>query len=89
MYAKGVFVSRDSDKAGPEYQQKLKIERWFDENHIQWAGNTRGAGTNIFGLRHAAQIAGLGIIRGKGVWQKGKVKTTKAVQEANETDKDI
>lgn len=63
MYTKDFFVSRDSDKKGLEYQQKLKICQWFDENQIQWTGSMKEAGVGILGLRHAAQSAGLGIIR--------------------------
>lgn len=56
MYAKSFFVSRDSDKKGLEYLQKRKLGQWFDENHIQWS-------VGVWGLRHAAQTAGLGMIR--------------------------
>ncbi len=63
MYAKSFFVSRDSNKKGTEYQQKLKIGQWFDENHIRWTGKIKDARASVLGLRHAAQIAGLGIIR--------------------------
>lgn len=63
MYAKGFFISRDSDKNGPEYQQKLQLGRWFDKNHIQWTGAIKDRRANIWGLRQAAQAAGIGIIR--------------------------
>lgn len=63
MYAKSFFVSRDSDRKGPEYQQKLKIGEWFDAHHIQWTGSIKEGGASIWGLRHAAQAAGLGSIR--------------------------
>ena len=51
MYAKSFFVSRDSDKSGCEYLQKQRLGQWFDEHHIQWSGD-------VWGLRHAAQVAG-------------------------------
>lgn len=62
-YAKGFFISRDSDKNGPEYRRKLKLGQWFDEKHIQWTGSLKPGGSGIWGLRHAAQAAGLGVIR--------------------------
>lgn len=62
-YSKGFFASRNSDKSGPEYREKCKIGRWFDENHIRWTGEIREGGQQIWGLRHAAAVAGLGIIR--------------------------
>lgn len=63
IHAKGFFISRDSDKSGPEYKTKQKIGHWFDEQGIQWAGALKPGQSHIWGVRHAALIAGLGIIR--------------------------
>lgn len=63
MYAKSFFLSRDSDKEGPEYRQKLKLVQWLDEHHIRWTGGMKDGGASLWGLRHAAMIAGLGVIR--------------------------
>ena len=63
MYAKGLFVSRDAAKNGPEYEKKLKLGQWFDEQNIMWTGSTQENGFVIWGLRHAAEVAGLGVIR--------------------------
>ena len=63
LYAKSFFISRDSVKNGPEHLQKHKLGRWFDENQIEWTGAIKENGSGIWGLRHAAQAAGIGIIR--------------------------
>lgn len=63
LYAKSFFISRDSVKNGPEHLQKHKLGRWFDENQIEWTGAIKENGSSIWGLRHAAQAAGIGIIR--------------------------
>ena len=63
LYAKGFFISRDSDKNGPEHLQKHNLGRWFDENQIEWTGTIKENGFGIWGLRHAAETAGIGIIR--------------------------
>lgn len=63
MYAKGLFISRDSAKNGPEYNKKLNFGQWFDAHNIVWTGPTHKKPFEIWGLRHAAEMAGLGIIR--------------------------
>ena len=63
MYAKSFFISRNSDKNGPEYQKKHLLGKWFDEHNILWDGPTKNGGNNIYGVRHAAETAGLGIVR--------------------------
>lgn len=63
MYAKGLFISRDSSKYGPEHLKKHSLGQWFDDMHIQWTGAIKENGSHISGLRHAAEIAGLGIVR--------------------------
>ena len=63
MYSKDFFLSRDSNKKASEYRQKLKIGQWFDDNHIRWTGSMKDYRMSIWGLRHAALIAGLGVIR--------------------------
>lgn len=62
MYAKGYYVSPDSYPDAPGHLQKMTLGKWFDEQNIQWTGSTQPGG-GIWGLRHAAQMAGIGIIR--------------------------
>ena len=62
MYAKGYYVSPDSYAQAPGHMKKLELGKWFDENQIQWTGSILPGG-GIWGVRHAAQMAGIGIIR--------------------------
>ena len=62
MYAKGYYVSPDSYPDAPGHLRKMTLGKWFDEQNIQWTGSTQPGG-GIWGLRHAAQMAGIGIIR--------------------------
>ena len=62
MYAKGYYVSRDSYPDCPEHVKKLQLGQWFDAQNIQWNGSIQPGG-GIWGLRHAAEVAGLGVIR--------------------------
>ena len=55
-YAKGFFLSAES-KPMETNRQKGSLPQWFDEQSIRWDKRS------IFGLRHAAFQAGLGIIR--------------------------
>ena len=62
MYSKGFYISNDSYADAPGHIRKLSLGEWFDRQNIQWTGTLKPGG-GIFGLRHAAQMAGLGIIR--------------------------
>ena len=55
-YAKGFFLSEES-KTTETSKPKYSLTQWFDEQRIRWDKKS------IFGLRHAAFQAGLGIIR--------------------------
>lgn len=56
-YAKGFFLSYESDKTTKIYKQKQLLNEWFDMQGIRWSNK------KIYGLRYAAMKAGLGIIR--------------------------
>ena len=62
LYAKGFYISNDSYADAPGHTKKLGLGEWFERQGIQWTGTVKPGG-GIFGLRHAAQMAGLGIIR--------------------------
>ena len=56
-YAKGFFLSYESDKSTELYKQTQSLNTWFDKQGIRWSNK------KIYGLRYAAMQAGLGIIR--------------------------
>lgn len=62
LYAKGFYVSSDSYATAPGYLLKQKLGEWFDEHHIRWNGSIQPGG-GIWGVRHAAEKAGIGIVR--------------------------
>ena len=62
-YGKGLFVSRSSNRDGEPYRQKQKIGEWFDAQGIRWTGSIKKNGVSIWGLRQAAEAAGIGITR--------------------------
>jgi len=62
-YAKSFLLSPDSP-INPEADEKLRhLEKWFEENGIRYDGGANYGFLSIGSLRHAAEMAGLGIIR--------------------------
>lgn len=55
-YAKSFFLSSESNPMRA-HEQKQSLSQWFDEKHIRWDSGS------VYGLRHAAFQAGLGVIR--------------------------
>lgn len=55
-YAKSFFLSSENTPT-KTHEQKQTLSQWFDEKHIRWDSGS------VYGLRHAAFQAGLGMIR--------------------------
>lgn len=55
-YAKSFFLSSENNPTRT-HEQKQSLSQWFDENHIRWDNGS------VYGLRHAALQAGLGVSR--------------------------
>ena len=62
-YAKSFMLSADSIIECEEYQQKIKFEKWMDDENIQFDGRGEKDSVGIIPLRHSAVMAGLGIYR--------------------------
>lgn len=62
-YAKGYFLTPESNMDLDVYKDRKKLEEWFDAQGIRYAGGTEFWHASIGSLRHAAEVAGLGIIR--------------------------
>ena len=62
-YGKAFLLSPSSDRNCPAYREKLRFEQWFRDQGIRCAGGDRYGHGKVGGLRYAAMMAGLGIIR--------------------------
>lgn len=62
-YGKAFVLSPSSDRTGPAYQNKLRFEQWLTDQGLRWDGGDKTGHVKVGALRHAAMMAGLGIIR--------------------------
>ena len=62
-YAKAFLLSPNSDPDGELFQKQLSFRKWLEEKGIRWDNGGDDNHGQIGGLRYAAVMAGLGIIR--------------------------
>lgn len=62
-YAKAFLLSPSTVPDSEEHSKKFQFEEWMKEEGIRFVGGETGVPARIMPLRHAAEAAGLGIIR--------------------------
>lgn len=62
-FGKAFLLARDSDPSTELYKQKQGFKQWLTERGLKWGGGDDETHLHFGGLRYAAMMAGLGIIR--------------------------